>query len=229
MERVKTYITGLDGLIEGGFPRGSSILLKGSPGTGKTIFGLQFLYNGCVKENEAGMLIQIEEFDKTLEWYANTFNWDLGSYQNMGKLAIFSFKPKSYGKFHPTKLEGEFLGKLRNIIESMKITRIVLDSITPLEVALNNPAEYRRSFYETVEFLKEMGATSLIVCDEKEEDKYEAEEHVCDGVIKLRHVEAENRYKKELTITKMTATKFEQGWYPVTITPQLGFTVKPFV
>ncbi|MCD6414759.1 MAG: hypothetical protein J7L23_04010 [Candidatus Diapherotrites archaeon] len=227
MERIKTHITGLDNIIEGGFPKGSSILLKGKPGTGKTIFGLQFLYNGCVEGNEAGMLIQIEEFDKTLEWYANIFGWDLGGCQGKGRLAIFSFKPKSYEKFHPAKLEGEFLGKLGNIIESMKVSRIVLDSITPMEIALNSSADYRRSFYETVDFLKGSGATSLVICDEKQEDLFDAEEHICDGVIKLR--QAEDGKQKELRVTKMAATNFSAKWYPVTINSKLGFTVKPFV
>jgi circadian clock protein KaiC len=45
--RVPTGIDGLDPLIEGGFPRGSLVLLAGNPGTGKTIFSMQFLYNGA--------------------------------------------------------------------------------------------------------------------------------------------------------------------------------------
>ncbi len=48
-ERVTTGIKGLDPLIEGGFPKGRSILVTGEPGTGKTIFALQFLAEGLAR------------------------------------------------------------------------------------------------------------------------------------------------------------------------------------
>jgi circadian clock protein KaiC len=48
-ERVPTGILGLDSLIEGGFPKGRSILVTGEPGTGKTIFSLQFLVEGLAR------------------------------------------------------------------------------------------------------------------------------------------------------------------------------------
>jgi circadian clock protein KaiC len=47
MERIKTGIKGFDNLIEGGFPKGSTTLLSGTPATAKTIFGLEFLINGA--------------------------------------------------------------------------------------------------------------------------------------------------------------------------------------
>jgi len=61
MERVQTGIKGFDGLIEGGFPKSSAILLSGTPATGKTIFALQYLVNGIEKFNEKGIYITFEE------------------------------------------------------------------------------------------------------------------------------------------------------------------------
>jgi len=242
MERVKTYITGLDKLLEGGFLKGSCVLLQGPPGTGKTIFGLQFLYQGCTKSKDSGMLIQIEEYDKTLYWYSKLFGWDLSREQKKGKLAIFSLKPRNYEKFSPAKLEGEMLGKLKNIMEPMQIKRVVIDSISPLRSSMANAGDYRSSFYETVNFLKEMEATSVIVSDTPSQSSFEEtskletsivtpEEHICDGVIKLRHAKntKEKEYNKQLLISKMTATNPPIAWYPVTITKKLGFTVKPFL
>ncbi|MDI6806700.1 MAG: ATPase domain-containing protein, partial [Candidatus Aenigmarchaeota archaeon] len=56
MKRIKSGINGLDKLIEGGFPEGSVILVSGAPGTGKTLFGLQFIYQGA-KANEPGVYV----------------------------------------------------------------------------------------------------------------------------------------------------------------------------
>lgn len=61
MERVATGIKGFDNLIEGGFPKGSAILLSGTPATGKTIFALEYLVNGARKFNERGLYVTFEE------------------------------------------------------------------------------------------------------------------------------------------------------------------------
>ncbi|HIP74098.1 MAG TPA: ATPase, partial [Euryarchaeota archaeon] len=55
MRRVPTGIPGLDNLIQGGFPSGSTILLSGGAGTGKTIFALQYIYSGAALYNEPGV------------------------------------------------------------------------------------------------------------------------------------------------------------------------------
>ena len=60
--RVRTGVPGLDEMLSGGFLEGSTVLLLGAPGTGKTTLGLQFLYNGIVQENEPGLFITFEEF-----------------------------------------------------------------------------------------------------------------------------------------------------------------------
>src|SRR5256884_9217486 len=59
--RVSTGIPGLDELLEGGFPTGSLITLAGRPGTGKTIFGSQFLYQGARESGEPGMYVSMLE------------------------------------------------------------------------------------------------------------------------------------------------------------------------
>jgi archaellum biogenesis ATPase FlaH len=51
LPRVATKIKGFDQLVEGGFPKGSSIMVRGSTGTGKTIFCLQYLYQGAVESD----------------------------------------------------------------------------------------------------------------------------------------------------------------------------------
>lgn len=64
LKRSKSYIFGFDELVEGGFPDGSSILVNGSPGAGKTIFSLQYLVNGAINDNEKGIYFTFEEKKK---------------------------------------------------------------------------------------------------------------------------------------------------------------------
>ena len=61
MKRIPTGITGLDKLVEGGFPEGRSILLSGACGTGKTIFSMQYIYNGAKKYSEPGIYVTLDE------------------------------------------------------------------------------------------------------------------------------------------------------------------------
>jgi circadian clock protein KaiC len=225
MNRVNTFIPGLDDLLEGGLPENSCVMVKGEPGSAKTIFGLQFLYNGAVKNREAGMLIQVEEFHETLMWYAKEFGWDFASLQKKGLLAIYSFKPSDYERFHPAKIEGEMLAKLGNIMEPMKVKRVVIDAITPLQTALSSESDYRKSFFEMLLFLKKTGATSLIIAEHGKETI--PEEFVCDGVIHLKNVE-EEKGKKNLMILKMEATDFSEKWYSASIREGLGLTISPF-
>jgi len=64
--RVKTGIKELDEILGGGLYEGSSLLVKGAPGTGKTTMGLQFIYNGITKFKEGGLIITFEGPPKTL-------------------------------------------------------------------------------------------------------------------------------------------------------------------
>ena len=52
IERIKTGIPGLDELIEGGFPKGDTILIAGKAGTGKSILATQFIYKGVTEYND---------------------------------------------------------------------------------------------------------------------------------------------------------------------------------
>jgi len=63
--KVKSGVDGLDEVIEGGFPRGSLIVLAGEPGTGKTVFSMQFLVKG-VELNESGVYVSFAEAKNTL-------------------------------------------------------------------------------------------------------------------------------------------------------------------
>jgi len=221
---MHTGIPGLDRLLGGGFPEGSAVLVTGAHGTGKTLLGLQFLYGGVKDYGDPGVLIQVGGFNSTLLWYENMLGWDLAKLQEKGKLVIYSFKPKDYGKFDPQKIQGEVLGKLRNIIVPMGTKRVVIDAITPLGEKLTAKADYRRSLCEMVEFFKENNITSIILSEGDDVEK-----HVCDGVISIRQYEEQSgEFRKQLLVSKMLATNFPVAWYPVTISER-GFSVRPFL
>jgi circadian clock protein KaiC len=68
-ERISTGVPGLDPLIEGGIPKGSTIMVLGSSGSGKTILCSHFLYSGLTTKEENGLYIPFSEFKA--QFYAN--------------------------------------------------------------------------------------------------------------------------------------------------------------
>jgi circadian clock protein KaiC len=61
LAKVPTGIPGLDQVTDGGFPKGRTALIVGGPGSGKTLFGLEFLVQGALQFNEPGACIAFEE------------------------------------------------------------------------------------------------------------------------------------------------------------------------
>lgn len=76
MERIPSGIKGFDELIQGGFPAGSITLVSGTPGTGKSIFCAQVLYNNALKGKKC-LLLDMEQNEGMLEKQMKQFGWNL--------------------------------------------------------------------------------------------------------------------------------------------------------
>ncbi len=88
MNKLRTGIPGLDDLIGGGIPEGSTTLISGRSGSGKTIFGIQYLYNGASEHDEPGILVTLEVRPNDLRAEALQFGWDLSELEKAGKITI---------------------------------------------------------------------------------------------------------------------------------------------
>ena len=227
MDRVKTGIPGLDSLIEGGFPRPSSILLTGPPGSGKSIFSLQFLYNGVKMYDEPGFMISVEAYNKDFQWYAERFNWDIVGLQKKNKLIFSSYDPVEFDKFELRTLHSEIIIQLDKVIKETGTKRIVFDSIAPLAQAINNKSKFRTLLYYISRSLKEKGCTTLFVSERPNATasnlpltgltEYGVEPFVLDGVIDLFFNPGQDSLNQTLMIRKMLATRFPMSKYLVDI------------
>lgn len=215
VRRVKTGVDGLDLLINGGFPENSTILVSGSPGTGKSILGLQHLYYGAMN-GENGLYITFEQNREDLLKQAKEFGWDLDKLEKQGKINIVSMWPHD---FH------EVLTVIRKYL-AMKPKRLVIDSITS---AIIDNRENRELAHNIIKHLKETGLTSILTSELLKEQKGLSRdgvsEFVCDGVIIMEKEVVGKRVERVLRVEKMRNTKIDGGNYHMEISSK-GIVVK---
>ena len=158
--RVPTGIPGMDELIEGGFEQGSTVLLTGGAGTGKTTLALQFLYNGAMEGNEPGLFITFEEDKESLYRHTARFGWDFKALEEKGLFSVLAYKPHQVNK-----LMQEGGGPMRDAIKSMNAKRLAIDSITAYALLFQDEYQKRESILEFFDLLKKWGCTSVIVSE----------------------------------------------------------------
>ncbi len=211
IERIKSGIPGLDKLIEGGFVKGSSILVTGSAGTGKTIICSQFIWEG-LKNGENCMYITFEELPEEIKGDVRTFGWDFDKYEEEGKLNITYKDP-----FQAT----DITTRLQNEIMHAGISRVVIDSTSLLGLYYKNSHDIRRELYKLINALKASGATSLLTAEIPNEDgiisRFGVEEYVTDGVIRLHYTNIGTEKFGNIEVRKMRRTKVKKGLYPLEI------------
>ncbi len=91
---IKTGIAGLDEILLGGISANNVVLVQGDTGTGKTLFGIEFIYRGIVEFGEPGLIVLFETSAEKLIRDAARMGWDLEELQNRGKLQIVFTSPE---------------------------------------------------------------------------------------------------------------------------------------
>lgn len=161
LPKAATGILGFDQITHGGLPRGRTTLLVGGPGSGKTIFSLQFLMHGARECGEPGIFVAFEETSANIVANARGFGWRLAELQE-GKLSFVDAQPSATlvqsGEFDLTGLLAILEGKARR----MGARRIVFDAIDVLLALLPDEGTRRREVYRLHEWLLASGLTGLI-------------------------------------------------------------------
>lgn len=245
LERCPTGIKGLDDLISGGLPRGRSVLLSGSCGTGKTIFSLQFLYSGIVDQNEPGILVELEQSPDNLKEDMLSLGFDLQKLEDEKKLVIIDASLSRIGSkdmkvkstivpdvsFSLLPGEVNFEGIVDLVIKvakKMDAKRVVVDSLPALDNILQKDAQVRDAILYINYRLQQAGLTSILISDIIEEgkvSKHGVEEYVVDGVITLHYSAAGADAGRTLTIEKMRGTPHSENIHTVKFKEGVGIYI----
>lgn len=226
VDLLKTGIPGLDQVLKGGLRRGSSVLITGAPGTGKTIMALQFIYYGAKDYGENGIFITTEEVLDDIRQFAKNLGMDLESMEKQGKIFLVQ-KPIATLKGGLASVKG-----LIDAIKKNNVKRVALDSIIFFEYLypeLNgNKMEFRRQVLMFMQQIKKAGATFVSVSERAITDldrlTYDQMDFVFEGFIILSRVRKGSYYERVLTVAKLRGQDHGLDVCPVTINKE-GFKV----
>ncbi|MHB8568290.1 MAG: RAD55 family ATPase [Nitrososphaerales archaeon] len=221
-------ISGLDGLLNGGFPQGRVILVLGEPGTGKTIFASQFLNWGSTRGNENSMLVGMNEPKSRFTSEMLTLGMDFESLEKSGKFAYVDAtevrRIPEQAKIGRMQVGGRELG-LVNLIDMMqesieKVTpkRIAIDSISDLVFRFPTIEERRPVILDIIESLQTTGATCILTSEllsTGEDRTVQPEEYLAEGVVLLRRLSRKGM--RSIQILKMRGQKVDTTPRPYTI------------
>lgn len=226
--RAKRSVIGvqaLDDLIGGGLYDGSTTMVVGISGAGKTVLGTQLLREGAIKEQKRGLLISLDEHPAQIIRNAESIDLDLQAHIDSGMLHIFYESPQEL------EIDAHF-ARLVRTIEEHDIQRLVIDGVTSYSTALEDQRAYRDFFHALVAFSKFRLMTTFFNYENPELFGLSAYmpdfpvSSIVDNIILLSLVELGNTLHRSISIVKARGCKHELDTREFTVGPG-GITLLP--
>jgi circadian clock protein KaiC len=233
IKKLATHIAGFDHVACGGLPQGRTTLVTGTSGSGKTVFGAQFLAEGVRKADQSGIFVTFEESVPALRQNISSLGWEVEKWEAEGKWTFIDAAP---GTFKETEIIGDFnleglLAQIRGAIKATNATRLCMDSLGCIFPQFATQGAFRREIFAIVSAINEMGVTSVLTSERLDEygaiARHGVEEFVADNVIILRNALEEEKRRRTVEILKFRGAPHLKGEFPYTVLPNEGIVVIP--
>jgi len=233
---VKTGIPGFDELLEKGIPKGAATLICGGPGSGKTIMGLQILYNAAMR-GEKCIYMTFEEDENKLRQHMEDFDWDWEKLEKEGNFLIKRYDPFQITRTVEAMLEkakGELMIDVTPVLfpKDFKPEWVVIDSVTAIASAFYGREETYRIYIEQLfRLLESIGATSFLITESNQIPikitESGVEEFLADGVIILYNIKSGNVRESAIEVLKLRGASFQKKIVAMKIESNKGIIVYP--
>ena len=232
MEKVKTGISGLDEMLNGGIPAGNQVFLCGGPGTGKSTLAMEYLYRGA-KAGEKGLFFSLEEDpEQIVRVFSTVFSeWkDLKALIDSGQITIagqesYVHLEKGAGAGTGTTQAYTFsrlTGSIIGLVSDNKVKRVVIDSSNIIKMFFDSDLVFRRTMLGLLRQLKKIGCTTLITGEihslGREGFTFDAEHFLADGLIMLYNIQQQEKRLSAIEVLKMRSTAHSRSLTPLKIT-----------
>lgn len=230
LARIRTYVIGLDERLEGGIPQGHVVLLCGGPGSLKSTFAFNILYNSARTQNLKGVYITLEESKNLLIRRTKKMGFDIDQIPSSVTIVDIGQLRK---KLRETEAEKSswltsLMSAIINLRKTFEFQVLVIDSLNALYAisAMKNP---RDELYHFFEQLRELNMTTFLISEMKIGDmqfgKHEVEEFLCDGIIHLELRPGKTGLSRYIGVVKMRDTAHDLDYFPLIISRSKGFEI----
>ncbi len=210
--RISSGIAPLDTMLAEGYAPGSSTLVAGPSGAGKTLMGLHFIFSGAAS-GEPGVIASLQENPIQLQKVANGFGWSLAN----ERVAVMYRSPNDV-------YIDEWVYELLDLIERTAAKRVLIDSLSDLQYAAPDPVRFREFIYSLMQRLSRAGISPIMTSEIP--DLFHVGRlaeygisHLSDNVILLQYLRAEPRLLRTVTILKSRGSAHEPEIREFDITP----------
>lgn len=211
--RISSGIAALDELLADGYWPGASTLCAGPSGSGKTLMGLHFIFNGA-RGGEPGVIATLQENPVQLERIVGGFGWTL---ENPAVELMYRSPVDVY--------IDEWVYELLATVERVGARRVLIDSLSDLQLAAPDPIRFREYLYSLGQRLSREGI-SLFMTSELPDlfgvtrlSEFGVS-HISDNVVLLQYVRDEAVVRRALTVLKTRASHHQPETREFTITPE---------
>lgn len=231
MQKCSSGIPGLDEITYGGLPKGRNTLVCGVAGSGKTLFGIEFLVHGATQFNEPGVFMAFEETAEELAQNVASLGFDLNKLCAEKKLLVdyVRIERSEIEETGEYDLEGLFI-RINQAIESVKAKRVVLDTIESLFAGLQNQGILRAELRRLFQWLKSKDVTTIITgesgTNSRSLTRYGLEEYISDCVILLDNRVYNQISTRRIRIAKYRGSSHGTNEYPFLI-EDTGLSIMP--
>src|SRR4030095_10512404 len=212
--RVRTGIEGLDDVLHGGLNPNRLYLVEGMPGAGKTTPAFQFLLEG-VRRGEPVLYLTLSETKNEIDGVVRSHGWTLDG------IAVSELIPseqalepdEQYTVFHPSEVElSQTTARILEQVETVKPTRVALDSLSELRLLSGDPLRYRRQILALKQFFAGRRCTVLLLDDLTSKDHDLQVQSIAHGALLLEHtVPLFGGPRRRLSVTKFRGSDFRGG------------------
>lgn len=208
----------------GGLIAGGSYLIRGGPGTGKTMLGLHFLTEGAARD-ESVLLISLAETERRIRRAAISLGFDLDKVRilDLSPNSEFFAEAQSYDLFSPAEIDREpITRKIVGAVETYKPNRIFLDSITQFRYLSANDFQFRLQILSFMRFLLEQETTVLFSSETMVKFADDDLQFMADGILNL----TSSPDGRALDVGKFRGSEFRSGEHTLVLGPS-GAAVFP--